>query len=71
MANLLAALETALNPVFQCWLEGRKNSWALRQIEWKDDGTDLTDEAEAFFLNVRENKSWKKHHSNENIVNAF
>ncbi len=46
-ANLLAALA---NPVFQHWLEGRKNLWALRQIEWKDDGTDLMDEAEAFFV---------------------
>jgi hypothetical protein len=52
MANLLAALETAQNPVFQSWLEGRKNLWALRQIEWKDDGTDLMDEAEGFFLNL-------------------
>ena len=71
VANLLAALETAPNPVFQRWLEGRKNLWALRQIEWKDDGTDLMDEAEAFFLNLRENRSWKKHHSNEHRVYAL
>jgi hypothetical protein len=66
IANLLAPLEMAPNPIFQHWLEGRKNLWALRQIEWKDDGTDLMDEAEAFFLNLQENRSWKKHHSNEN-----
>jgi hypothetical protein len=52
IANLLAALETAPYPVFQQWPEGRKNLWPLRQIEWKDDGTDLMNEAEAFFLNL-------------------
>jgi hypothetical protein len=37
VANVLAALEKAPNPVFQRWLEGRKNMWALKQIEWKED----------------------------------
>ncbi len=33
IANLLGALEKALNPVIQHWLEGRKNLWALRQFK--------------------------------------
>jgi len=45
--------------------------WALRQIEWKDDGTDLMDEAEAFFLNLQESKSWKRHHQHEERVYAL
>ncbi len=53
------------------WLEGRKNLWALRQVEWKDDSTDLMDEAEAFFLNLQENRSWKKPHSSENRIYAL
>ncbi len=58
----MAALEKASNPVFQRWLEGRKNMWALKQLEWKDDASDLMDEAESFYLNLREGRSWKKPH---------
>jgi hypothetical protein len=62
VANVLAALEKAPNPVFQRWLEGRKNMWALKQTEWKEDASDLMDEAESFYLNLREGRSWKKPH---------
>ena len=62
VANVLAALEKASNPVFQRWLEGRKNMWALKQTEWKEDASDLMDEAESFYLNLREGRSWKKPH---------
>ena len=34
--------------------------WALKQLEWKDDASDLMDEAESFYLNLREGRSWKK-----------
>jgi hypothetical protein len=36
--------------------------WALKQIEWKEDASDLMDEAESFYLNLREGRSWKKPH---------
>jgi hypothetical protein len=62
VANVLAALEKAPNPVFQRWLEGRKNMWALKQTEWKEDASDFMDEAESFYLNLREGRSWKKPH---------
>jgi hypothetical protein len=62
VANVLAAFERAPNPVFQRWLEGRKNMWALKQTEWKEDASDLMDEAESFYLNLREGRSWKKPH---------
>ncbi len=52
-------------------LERRKNLWALRQIEWKDDSTYLIEEAEAFFLNLQVSRLRKKHHSNTNRVYAF
>jgi hypothetical protein len=62
VANVLAALEKAPDPVFQRWLEGRKNMWALKQIEWKEDASDLMEEVESFYLNLREERSWKKPH---------
>jgi hypothetical protein len=63
VANVLAALEKAPNSVFQRWLERRKNMWALKQIEWKEDASDLKDKAESFYLNLREGRSWKKTHN--------
>jgi hypothetical protein len=42
--------------------KGRKNMWALKQIEWKEDTSDLMDEAESFYLNQREGRSWKTPH---------
>ena len=71
VANVLAALEKASNPVFQRWLEGRKNMWALKQLEWKDDASDLMDEAESFYLNLREGRSWKKPHDDRARVYAL
>jgi hypothetical protein len=71
VANLLAALEKTHNPVFQRWLEGRKNMWALKQIEWKEDGSDLMDEAEAFYLNLREGKPWKNSHDERDRAYAL
>jgi hypothetical protein len=35
----------------------------LKQIEWKEDASDLMDEAESFSLNLREGRSWKKPHA--------
>jgi hypothetical protein len=71
VANVLAALEKAPNPVFQRWLEGRKNMWALKQIEWKEDASDLMDEAESFYLNLREGRSWKKAHDDRPRIYAL
>jgi hypothetical protein len=32
----------------------------LKQTERKEDASDLMDEAESFYLNIREGRSWKK-----------
>ena len=36
--------------------------WTLKQIEWKEDASDLMDEAGSFYPNLREGRSWKKPH---------
>jgi hypothetical protein len=36
--------------------------WALKEIDWKKDATDLMGEAEAFYPNLREGRSWMKPH---------
>jgi hypothetical protein len=45
--------------------------WALKQIDWKEDGSDLMDEAEAFYLNLREGKPWKKSHDERDRAYAL
>jgi hypothetical protein len=45
--------------------------WALKQIEWKEDASDLMDEAESFYLNLREGRSWKKPHDDRARVYAL
>jgi hypothetical protein len=34
----------------------------LKQIEWKEDASDLMDEVESVYLSLREGRSWKKPH---------
>jgi hypothetical protein len=41
----------------------------LKQIEWKEDASDLMDEAESYSLNLREGRSWKKPH--DDIARAY
>ena len=45
--------------------------WALKQIEWKEDASDLMVEAESFYLNLREGRSWKKPHDDRARVYAL
>jgi hypothetical protein len=47
ISNLLAALEKAPNKRFRNWLERKKDQWDMKEIEWKDDGSDLMDQVEA------------------------
>jgi len=58
VSNLLAALEEAPNEKFKRWLEAKQNQFIMREKNWKEDGSDLMDEAETFFLNLKNNRSW-------------
>jgi hypothetical protein len=49
----------------------RKKMWALKQLEWKEDASDLMDEAEAFNFNLREAKSWKRSHGDRGKAYAL
>ena len=57
VSNLLAALEEAPNEKFKRWLEAKQNQFIIKEVNWKEDGSDLMDEAETFFLNLRNNKT--------------
>ncbi len=67
VSNLLAALEEAPNEKFKRWLEAKQNQFIMREKNWKEDGSDLMDEAETFFLNLKNNKTWWPKHDSEQL----
>jgi len=68
VSNLLAALEEAPNEKFKRWLEAKQNQFIMKQADWKEDGSDLMEEAETFFLNLKNNRSWwPKHQETEQL----
>jgi hypothetical protein len=67
VSNLLAALEEAPNEKFKRWLETKQNQFIMKEVNWKEDGSDLMNEAETFFLNLKNNRSWWPKQENDQI----
>jgi hypothetical protein len=82
LTNLLEALKQAPNHHFQRWLNTRIDLWSTKQIDWQPDGTDLMQEAEAYYLELKtknmwsrrgkvdhmDNSIWKRHHCTNTTV---
>ena len=67
VANLLAGLEKAPDINFQRWLANKRDRWVMKEIDWREDGTDLMDDAESFYLNLKNSKVWGHKPSKESI----
>ena len=65
VANLLAGFEKAPDINFQRWLANKKDRWVMKEIDWREDGTDLMDEAESFYLNLKNSKTWGQRSNKE------
>ena len=52
LENLIEALKEALDYNFQRWLSNQVDLWSMRKLDWKQDGSDLMDEAEIYYLKV-------------------
>jgi len=52
LANLIEALKEAPDHNFQRWLSNQVDLWSMRKLDWKQDGSDLMDEAEIYYLKV-------------------
>jgi hypothetical protein len=57
VSTLLAALEEAPNKKIKRWLKAKQNQFIMTKKNWKEDGSDLMEEAETFFLNLKNNKT--------------
>ena len=58
LMNLIEALRKAPDPDFTRWLETRFDLWSTRQLEWNDDGTDLMEQAEEYYQELKERGTW-------------
>ncbi len=59
LTNLMEALKLAPNTDFQRWLKMRIDLWSTKQIDWKQDGSDLMEEAEQYYLELKTTRSWQ------------
>jgi hypothetical protein len=50
LANLIEALKEAPDANFQRWLSNQVDLWSMRKLDWKQDGSDLMQEAEIYYL---------------------
>jgi len=67
VSNILAALEEAPNKKFKRWLEAKQNQLIMKEVNWKENGSDLMDEAETFLLNLRKKKAWWPKHESKQL----
>jgi len=49
LANLIEALKEAPDRNFQRWLSNQVDLWSMRNLDWKQDGSDLMEEAEIYY----------------------
>jgi hypothetical protein len=58
LTNLMEALKLAPNNDFQRCLNMRIDMWSTKQIDWKQDGSDLMEEAEQYYQELRTTRAW-------------
>jgi hypothetical protein len=58
LTNLMEALKLAPNGDFQRWLKTRIDMWSTKQIDWKPDGSDLMEEAEQYYMELKTTRNW-------------
>ncbi len=58
LANLIEALKEAPDHNFQRWLSNQVDLWSMRKLDWKQDGSDLMDEAEIYYLEAINTHRW-------------
>lgn len=71
LANLIEALKEAPDNNFQRWLGNQIDLWSMRKIDWKDDGSDLMDEAEMYYHEAINTHKWGKRSNRQEVQYAF
>jgi hypothetical protein len=68
---LIEALKEAPDVNFQRWLPNQVDLWSMRKLDWKQDGSDLMDEAEVYYQEAINTYRWGKKTHKQNVVYAF
>ncbi len=71
ITNLLSAMQKAPDPNFQRWLSNLIDLWSVRKKDWKEDGSDLMEEAELYYKEAKSNGTWGKKASYTDTMYAF
>ena len=71
LANLIEALKEAPDVNFQRWLSNQVDLWSMRKLDWKQDGSDLMEEAEVYYQEAMNTHSWGRKPQRHEVVYAF
>jgi hypothetical protein len=71
LANLIEALKEAPDSNFQRWLGNQVDLWSMRKIDWKEDGSDLMDDAEIYYQEAINTHKWGKSANRQEVQYAF
>ncbi|MFM7139677.1 MAG: hypothetical protein ACKOXS_05155, partial [Actinomycetes bacterium] len=71
LANLIEALKEAPDSNFQRWLSNQVDLWSLRKLDWKQDGSDLMEEAETYYQEAISTNRWGRKAHKQEIQYAF
>ncbi len=71
ITNLIIALQKAPFTNFQRWFSNQIDLWSVRKMRWKEDGSDMMEEAELYFKEAKQTGTWGKKPSNVDTMYAF
>jgi hypothetical protein len=71
LANLIEALKEAPDSNFQRWSGNQVDLWSMRKIDWKEDGSDLMEDAETYYLEAINTHKWGKRAHKQEVQYAF
>jgi hypothetical protein len=71
ITNLIMALQKAPDANFQRWFSNQIDLWSMRQKDWKEDGSDMMEEAELYYKEAKQTGNWGKKSSNVDTMYAF
>jgi hypothetical protein len=71
LANLIEALKEAPDSIFQRWLSNQVDLWSMRKLDWKQDGSDLMEEAEIYYQDGINTHRWGKKAYRQDVQYAF
>jgi hypothetical protein len=71
LANLIEALKEAPDSNFQRWLSNQVDLWSMRKLDWRQDGSDLMEEAEIYYQEAINTHRWVKKAYRHDVQYAF